>query len=281
MKKQPRPTELSAPSVKVDEQYKVPGLEKGIAILEHLSDKPHGLTLQEIKGELDLSQSSAYRILNTLVRLGYVIFNDESKIYTLSKKMLTVGFRVLREHDLFEKVLPRLRELRDVVKESVFFGVLGDERGVFIEQAQGLHPFKFVVSPGSPFELYNSAGGKAILAWTNPHLADYYISKIEFVPLTAKTITREDDFRAELEQVRRQGYALDAEETLRGVVCVGAPIFGYDGYATGAIWVSGPADRMGNGTMRHITASLRNITDDISAQMGYVKPTSNLTPTTK
>lgn len=268
MKNKPLSTASSHPSG-ADEQYKVPGLEKGLAIIEYLSDKPQGLSLLQIKNELELSPSSAYRILNTLVRLGYVTFNDDNKIYTISKKMLTVGFRALGEHDLFEKVLPRLRELRDTVRESVFFGVLGDERGIFIEQAQGLHPFKFVVSPGSPFELHNSAGGKAILAWSAPHLQEYYIGRCGFESYTTRTITDPALFRAELERVRREGFALDDEETLRGVVCVGTPILGYDGYALGAIWVSGPIDRMGNGTMRRITAALRATTDDISAQMGY------------
>lgn len=258
-------------SVKVEEQYKVPGLEKGIAIIEYLSDKSQGLTLHEIKTRLDLSQSSAYRILNTLVRLGYVIFNDEAKSYTLSKKMLTLGFRVLREHDLLEAVLPRMRELRDQVKESVFFGVLGDERGIFIEQAQGLYPFKFVVTPGSSFELHSSAAGKAILAFANPHLCEYYISKINFEAYTATTITNESDFKVELNRVRLQGYAIDAEETLRGVVCVGAPILGYDGSAVGAIWVSGPLDRMGGDTLQQMTSNLLKTTSQISIQMGYVK----------
>lgn len=271
MKKQQPLINLPEAPVKMDEQYKVPGLEKGIAIIEYLSDKSQGITLNEIKSRLTLSQSSAYRILNTLVRLGYLLFNDEAKTYTLSKKMLTLGFRVLREHDLFEAVLPRMRELRDQVKESVFFGVLGDERGIFIEQAQGLFPFKFVVTPGSPFELHNSAGGKAILAYTNPHLCEYYMSKINFEPYTPTTITNEADFRIELDQVRKQGYALDAEETLRGVVCVGAPILGYDGYAVGAVWISGPLDRMEGDTLPQMTSRLLKITNEISIQMGYVK----------
>ena len=59
---------------KAEENYKVPNLEKGIAVLEYLSLYTMGKTLQEIKSELDISQTTAYRILNTLVRLGYLIY---------------------------------------------------------------------------------------------------------------------------------------------------------------------------------------------------------------
>ena len=120
---------------KVDENYKVPNLEKGIAVLEYLSLRSAGETLQDIKSALDISQTTAYRILNTLVRLEYLNFSEDTKRYKLSRKLLTLGFRSLNEHNLLETVLPHLRDLRDQVKETACFGVLGDEKGIFIEQA--------------------------------------------------------------------------------------------------------------------------------------------------
>ena len=74
----------------------------------------------------------------------------------LSRKLLTLGYRSLNEHNLLGTVLPRLRELRDEVKETACFGVLGGRKGIFIEQAQGHHTFRFVLSPGKSFELHCS-----------------------------------------------------------------------------------------------------------------------------
>ena len=89
---------------KVDESYKVPNLEKGIAVLEYLSLRSAGETLQDIKSALDISQTTAYRILNTLVRLEYLNFSEDTKRYKLSRKLLTLGFRSLNEHTLLETV---------------------------------------------------------------------------------------------------------------------------------------------------------------------------------
>ena len=150
---------------KQDENYKVPNLEKGIAVLEYLSIDSVGKNLQDIKRELDISQTTAYRILNTLVRLDYLNYNEDTKRYKLSRKLLTLGFRSFNEHNLLETVLPCLRDLRDKVGETACFGVLGDEKGIFIEQAQGHHTFRFVLSPGKSFELHCSAPGKAIMAY--------------------------------------------------------------------------------------------------------------------
>lgn len=257
--------------METNDGYKVPNLEKGIAIIELLTGKYGGLSLQEIRVETEISQTSAYRILNTLVRLGYLYYDDESKRYRLTRKMLTMGFRTVGEHGLLDAVLPNLRELRNQVKETVFFGVLGDQKGVFIEQAEGLYDFKFLLSPGKEFELHCSAPGKAILAFLPEGMRDHYIANMDFVKFTDHTITDPLLFLQELEKVRQLGYAIDAEEQLTGVACVGAPIFNYTSNPCGAIWVSGPTGRFGHEVIERVVPQLLAITGKISTIMGYIQ----------
>ena len=238
---------------KTDDNYKVPNLEKGIAVIEYLSSRSEGETLQAIKVALDISQTTAYRILNTLVRLDYLSFDEDTKRYKLTRKLLTLGFRSLNEHNLLETVLPHLRDLRDRVKETACFGVLGDEKGIFIEQARGDHAFCFVLSPGKPFELHCSAPGKAIMAYR----------------YNSRTITSREVYLEELEKVYQQGYALDNEEELSGVICVGAPVLNYTGYPCGSIWISGPKDRLTEEQLRSTVQIVKEIAGQISAELGY------------
>ena len=256
---------------KAEENYKVPNLEKGIAVLEYLSLHTQGETLQDIKSALDISQTTAYRILNTLVRLDYLIYNEDTKRYKLSRKLLTLGFRSLNEHNLLETVLPRLRDLRDQVKETACFGVLGDRKGIFIEQAQGHHTFRFILSPGKPFDLHCSAPGKAIMAYLPNTVRDRYLSYMEFTRYNARTITTRDAYLEELEKVRKLGYAMDNEEELNGVICIGAPIFNYTGYPCGAIWISGPKDRLSKEVVRVSADCIRKVAQTISLELGYSK----------
>ncbi len=255
--------------MKNDESYKVPNLEKGIAVLEYLSLYNIGRSLQEIKNELDISQTTAYRILNTLVRLGYLIYNEDTKYYRLSRKMLSLGYRAINEHNLLEVVLPHLRNLRDIVKETVCFGVLGDEKGIFIEQAQGNHTFRFILSPGKPFELHCSAPGKAIMAYLSENVRDYYLSQMKFERYNSRTIIDQKAYLEELEKVKEKGYAMDNEEELTGVVCIGAPIFNYTNYPCGAIWISGPKDRLSKAIISSYAQSIMNTARIISEELGY------------
>lgn len=256
---------------KNEENYKVPNLEKGIAVLEYLSLRSAGETLQEIKSALGISQTTAYRILNTLVRLEYLNFNEDTKRYKLSRKLLTLGFRSLNEHNLLETVLPHLRDLRDQVKETACFGVLGEEKGIFIEQAQGHHTFRFVLSPGKPFELHCSSPGKAIMAYLPNTVRERYLSYMTFPRYNVRTITSREAYLKELEKVRKLGYALDNEEELNGVICVGAPIFNYTGYPCGAIWISGPKDRLSDEAVRSTAKIIREVAAQISNELGFRK----------
>ncbi|MDH6303858.1 DNA-binding IclR family transcriptional regulator [Parabacteroides sp. PF5-5] len=256
---------------KTEENYKVPNLEKGIAVLEYLSLQAAGETLQDIKTSLDISQTTAYRILNTLVRLGYLLYNEDTKRYKLSRKLLTLGYRSLNEHNLMETVLPRLRELRDRIKETACFGVLGSTKGIFIEQAQGHHTFRFVLSPGKPFELHCSAPGKAIMAYLPDTVCNRYLGFMEFTRFNERTITSREVYLKELEKVRDYGYAVDNEEELSGVICVGAPVFNYTGYPCGAVWISGPKDRLSQAAIKESAMHIKEITGQISAELGYCK----------
>lgn len=227
--------------------------------------------LQVIKAALDISQTTAYRILNTLVRLGYLNYDDDTKRYKISRKLLTLGFRSLNEHNLLETVLPHLRDLRDRVKETACFGVLGDQKGIFIEQAQGHHTFRFILSPGKSFELHCSAPGKAIMAYLPNTVRERYLSYMEFTRYNVRTITSREVYLKELEKVRQQGYAMDNEEELNGVICIGAPIFNYTGYPCGAIWISGPRDRLSNGVVVSFAECIKQVAQDISLELGYSK----------
>jgi DNA-binding IclR family transcriptional regulator len=252
-----------------ESNYKVPNLEKGILILELLANSNRAMTLNDIKAEVNVSQTTVYRILHTLVRHGYLLYNDASKKYKISRKMLSLGFQAIQEQSLLEVVLPKMRELRDVVKESVFLGVMGEEKGIFIEQVLGTHAFCFVLTPGKLFDLHCSAPGKALMAFMPEVLRNSFLQKMKYEIYNANTISNEADYLEELEKVRKLGYAVDREEELHGVICVGAPIFNYSNAPCGAIWLSGPKDRLPDNIIEQHAATILSYTHTINFELGY------------
>lgn len=254
---------------KNEDVYKVPSLEKGIAIIEYLSNCSKGDTLLNIKSELGIAQTTAYRILNILLRSRFLDYNEDTKCYRLSNKFFSLGFRALIEHNVLETVLPNLCSLRDKTHETACYGILGDKKGVLIEQVSGYHLFSFTMSPGKPFELHCSAPGKAIMAFLPKTVRDKYLSYMEFTRYNSRTITNPEAYLNELDKVYQEGYALDNEEEFRGCICISAPVLNYMGYPCGAIWISGPKDRLNNDKLKESIELVRSTAYDISYNLGF------------
>lgn len=85
----------------------------------------------------------------------------------------------------------------------------------------------------------------------------------------ARTITTPEAYMDELEKVRKLGYAMDNEEELSGVLCIGAPIFNYTSYPCGAIWISGPKDRLSKDVVRNSVECIKDAAQTISKELGY------------
>ena len=256
-------------SKETNTNYKVPNLERGLEIMELLADNSTGLSIQEIKNELNLSQTTVFRITQSLLQLGYLRRDEESKHFFLTRKMLTVGFRSINEHDLLGIALPWMRQLRDELKETVFLGVIGDTEGVFIEQALGTYPFKFMLTPGNKFPYHCSAPGKAMLAYMPEKEQQATIDKIVLDRYNENTITTKSKLLKELKEVNENGFSLDREEQLKGVVCVGAPLFDYQGVPKASIWISGPTERVNEKVWNDQGAMVKQYADKISFEMGY------------
>ncbi len=250
-------------------KYNVPGLERGIEIIEYLTKSPKGKTLQEIHLQLQIPQTTAYRILCTFIRSDYVIYCEETKRYRLSMKLLMLGYRTLRDYSIIEGVLPRMRELRDILHETICFGVWGDGNVILVEQVHGDNSFCFTMSLGTTFELHCSAPGKAIMAYLPRVESDKYLEQMTFTRYNDRTITNIESYRQELKRVFEDGYAVDAEEELTGVMCIGAPVLNHVGYPCGAIWTSAPKDRIDNKGIDIFVKSIKDITSQISQDMGH------------
>ena len=107
--------------------------------------------------------------------------------------------------------MPHLRDLRDQVKETACFGVLGDEKGILSNKRKGHHYVPLRPVAGKPFELHCSAPGKAIMAYLPKTVRDRYLSYMTFTRYNSRTITSREAYLEELERVGKLGYAMDNE----------------------------------------------------------------------
>jgi len=256
-------------ATKNEQRYHVPNLERGMAIMEFLARHPDGLSMAEIAQSLELPENSVFRITMTLANLGYLLRDPKTKRFTLSRKLLALGYAAVSEHSLVEESLESMRSLRDATKETVLLNTMLDDDGVVLEQVSGIHPFRFAVDPGTRFHLHAGAPGKAMLAWLPDWELNAILGRLKLVRLTPYTITQKRAFRGELDKIRQCGYAIDAEECFEGVHCVAAPIFNQHGYPIAAIHLTGPQARLAAEDFPATGELVRRHADEISRRFGY------------
>lgn len=262
-------TATNSKKKKTDTTYSVPGLERGLAILEFLAEHPEGKTQNEIAEELKCPSASVFRMTLSLEKAGYLVRNPQTKAFRHTMKMLMLGQKAISEIDLVGNSLPTLRKLRDALHDTVALGVLNEMEIIVLESVLGSHLFRFSLTAGHRIGLHASAPGKAILGFLPEDQRDRTIQNIKFVKYNDHTITTSKAFQQELASVRDKGYSVDRGEEYASIYCLGAPIFDRNGYPIAAIWVTGPDNRVKPSQYPSIGEQIRDGALEISRILGY------------
>ena len=251
------------------ERYHIPNLTRALSILEILAKHPDGMTLGEISREAKFTKNSVFRIICTLQDCGYVRKDSDDRTIKISRKLVALGYSSLGEGNLVEKSIDLMRAVRDRVNETTMLGSLLEDECVLIEQVPSRQPFKFMGEIGMRFNLHASVPGKAIVAFLPKSEQDAIIKRIEFKRFNANTITDAESFRKELKLTKERGYALDLNEEIVGVHCVGAPVFDAHGYPIAAIWCTGPSERLKREDLDSVGEFIKQQAMIISNRLGY------------
>jgi DNA-binding IclR family transcriptional regulator len=217
-------------------------LLKVFSIIETIvASQDKGVTYSEIVAALNLPKSSVHRILKDLIELGYLSFNPETKKYFGSLRLAALGAEVMSNFQLRDHVRPHLLELHRETDHTTNLGVLDGIMGVFVDKIESKDfGIKLFSEIGKTFPLHCTGLGKTLLAFSsNDTVVKFLETPIE--ALTDKTITDPEVFKRELALIRDRGYAIDNEEITRGIMCVAAPVFGFNEEMVGAISLTFPS----------------------------------------
>jgi len=243
--------------------------QRTVEILKLVSKNPEGITLDDICVRLELPKTSAYDIVTTLVEMGMVnVDRGQRQRYTIGLTAYRIGINYTNNLDFISVIEPELKSFARHIGKTVFFGVRSDHEVVYICKSEPENPIITTATVGTKNPMYCTSLGKAILAYSDEETREQVIGRIKFRKKTENTIMSREELLKELEQVRRQGYALDAREVEDHMECVGAPVFGSDGNVIGAISVSSlykPTEDYG-----HLGRVVADKSQEVSRLLGFI-----------
>ena len=223
----------------------VASVGKAFAVLKSFTSEAFELTLSEIAARAELDRGTAFRLIQTLVELGYLQAVPQSRRFRLGIACLDLGYTVLSHGSLRNIVEPMLRDLVPDVGDAASLGILDGGDVVYLARVgAGLDRHKMDRRPGTRIPAYSAALGHVMLA----HLArDEQIARLDARPrvkLSERTLTDLDALLARLDQVKKKGHAVSDGENAYGLRTLATPIFDAQGLVIGGLSVTVDAMRM-------------------------------------
>lgn len=229
----------------------VASVGKAFAVLKSFTSEAFELTLSEVAARADLDRGTAFRLIQTLVELGYLQAVPQSRRFRLGVACLDLGYTVLSHGSLRTIVEPLLRDLVPEVGDAASLGILDGGDVIYLARVgAGLDRHKMDRRPGTRIPAYSAALGHAMLA----HLQrNEQIERLESRPrvkLSERTLTDLDALLARLDQVKKTGYAVSDGENAYGLRTLATPILDAQGFVIAGLSVTVDAMRMDMPTFR-------------------------------
>jgi DNA-binding IclR family transcriptional regulator len=209
-------------------KYHVPALEKGLDIVEYLSEIAIPQSLADLARALKRSSSEIFRMLDCLEQRGYLL-KDESSRYQLSLKL----YELAHTHSPIEQLLLVAREpMRDLaiqLRESVHLGTLRDHHLFIVAQEESPEPVRISVEVGRKFPAIKTASGSLLLSHLPDYeLQDFFTSDSSYLALNKK---QQITFQKKLSNIKKDGYIIESSGITEGVqdisVLIGNPKLGF------------------------------------------------------
>jgi IclR family transcriptional regulator, acetate operon repressor len=247
-------------------------LEKALDVLDAVGAAPTGLSQLELADRLNLPRTTVYRLLATLVARGLLRRDLLRRVYCLGFRCFEMARQAWAMPDLVAAASVELRSLRDLTGETAYLATLDGLEVVSLERVDGAHSQRSSAALGQRKPLYCTSQGKAMLSAMPQAQRDGLIKDLALKPLTPLTITDRRRLLIELRITASRGYALDDEEIVLGVRCVGAPVVDAKGQVRGAISVAGPAWRMTRQRLDLLGPEVAEAARRIGAQLAVRNP---------
>ena len=254
------------------EKNAVQSVERTFTILEALSKTPAGMPLMELSQTVGLHKSTVHRLLASLSFLGYVTRDPESGHYKLTLRFFELGSRIVNDMDILTLARPHLDRLSQLAQEAVHLVVRDGTDIVYVYKVDtNNNTIRLSSRVGLRSPMYCTAVGKSILSALPRDEVKRIWESSDITSLTPHTIVEFPQLLGQLEQIRRDGYAMDNEENELGVRCIGAPVLGLGGKPLGAVSISAPLSRMEDDRVAQLVVHLLETKRLISEQAGYLK----------
>lgn len=253
----------------VDAAGGVQSLHRAVAILQSVARARQGIGLAELSKEVGLHNSTTFQLAKTLVTLGVMRQEPESKRYRIGSRLFGLASGALDELELLNIAVPYLASLAEQTGENSHIAVIAGKEVVIIGKCDGTASVRPAERVGSARPSHATAIGKILLSSLAAPQLDKLLSSLPLDPFTPKTIVDPEQLKAAIREAEKNGIAFDDGEFDADVRCLAAPVYDFRNRMIAAIGISAPIWRIGLNRIGEISDLVQEAARNLSQQLGY------------
>ena len=234
--------QATGPDSPAPPQYPIESVDNALKLLLLFSEQPV-VRLTEASGYLGVASSTAHRLLAMLQYRGFVRQDPATKAYAPGPALTVIASSINRRNDARTRARPVLEKLNIDLNETITLGRLEGRQVNYIDSIESAQTVRVVSRAGQVMPANCTSTGKAMLSELSSGELHRLFPDEQLEMMTGRSIATRTELEADLERIRRRGYASSTEEAEEGVSSVAVPVPAHGG-ARYAINVSVPLNRM-------------------------------------
>lgn len=232
-------------------------------------------TVAEISAQLDLATSTVRRLIYVLEEHGFVRRTPDSNRYALGYQALQIAAVALGSIDLYRSSRPILDWVAQETGEGVQLVVFDDGNIVHIDGRDGRHTVRIYHQRGQRHDARpGSAVGTVLFAYLPTEQVREMLADALWEPPNSRDFTGIEEYLEHLEEVRRDGYAINDGGTDTDVWAVAAPVRDHTNMVVGAIDLPCLRSRVDSDLKASHVATVRQAAQELSQSLG-ARPSSS------
>lgn len=247
-------------------RYRVPALERGLDILDALSEQELGLSRATLAERMGVSVSQIFRVLDCLQRRKYVLLDPHNNLFSLTSRLFEMSHRHPPTRRLLALALPIMRSAAEASRQSIHLSVFDDGETLVLAQCETLEDSGYFVKPGTRRDVFLTGSGRILLAFQDK---EERARRVAMASAKTPGLMSENDYLRRLEIVRLQGYEEMPSLQISGVHNLSFPVFDPSGNAIAAMTLPFLLRTDVDSTIDDARAALRGAAQELSGAMGF------------
>lgn len=218
--------------------------ERSLSLLSTLARAGRALSLADLASELGLPKATAHRLCVQLLEGGFLARDVEERCFVVGPTLRRLALDTLNHDSVSGLRHELLAALVAQVGETCNLTTLDGAQVLYLDRVEAPWPWRLALDAGTHVPLHCTASGKLFLAQMPPAQRETLLAQLPLQRITANTLTTPQALRTECEQIAEQGFSVDREEFIPGLIAVAVPVVDAQGQTRAAVALHAPTVRM-------------------------------------